>query len=203
MSTRNHETRPALAAAFTKDLAPNLALPWVVRLRYGIVFGQAAIVLGMAYVYRLDFPLLWTLAPIAIVLLSNILLDRMPQVSLRFPQQTLGAAFILDTLCLTFVLGFTGGPMNPFSLLYLVQITLSAVVLEKAWTWALGGLYHLFRLAFLLPPSVGGLSTHDTKHGPLTAPGGACGLRLSSRPASSLFSPERFPTHSGSASRKS
>jgi two-component system sensor histidine kinase RegB len=50
----------------------------------------------------------------------------------------LGAVFCLDTVCLTLLLGLTGGPMNPFSLLYLVQITLSAVVLRKVWTWALG-----------------------------------------------------------------
>ena len=56
----------------------------------------------------------------------------------RFTQETLGAVFCLDTLCLTAILGLTGGPMNPFSLLYLVQITLSAVVLRKIWTWALG-----------------------------------------------------------------
>ena len=36
-----------------------------------------------------------------------------------------------------------GVPMNPFSLLYLVQITLSAVVLRKVWTWALGALSSL------------------------------------------------------------
>jgi two-component system sensor histidine kinase RegB len=30
------------------------------------------------------------------------------------------------------------GPANPFTVLYLVQITLSAVVLSRAWTWTLG-----------------------------------------------------------------
>jgi predicted exporter len=51
---------------------------------------------------------MWTLAPAAVVLLSN--------------QETLGAVLCLDTLCLTAVLGLTGGPMNPFSLIYLVLI---------------------------------------------------------------------------------
>lgn len=124
----------------TADLAPNLALPWVLRLRYGVVIGEAAIILGMAYGFHLDFPLSWTLAPLAVVLASNIWLARLRVLPFRFPQGTLGAVFCLDTLCLSVILGLTGGPTNPFSLLYLVQITLSAVVLRKIWTWVLGGL---------------------------------------------------------------
>jgi len=136
---------------FTKDLAPDLALPWIVRLRYGIVFGEAAIVLGMRYVFRLDLPLLWTLAPLAIVLSSNLLLDRKVGGAVRFPQQTLGAVFVLDTLCLSVMLALTGGPANPFTLLYLVQITLSAVVLSREWTWVLGLLSTVcFGLLFFL-----------------------------------------------------
>jgi len=132
-----HDVGPS-ETAVTTDLAPNLALPWVVRLRYGMVAGEATVILGMSYGLRIEFPLLWTLAPLAIVLASNILLGSLRTLPVRFTQETLGAVFSLDTLCLTAMLGLTGGPMNPFSLLYLVQITLSAVVLRKTWTWALG-----------------------------------------------------------------
>ncbi|HUH01435.1 MAG TPA: ATP-binding protein, partial [Kofleriaceae bacterium] len=38
---------------------------------------------------------------------------------------------------LTALLYFTGGPVNPFSFLYLVQIALAAVVLHAHWTWML------------------------------------------------------------------
>ncbi len=152
------------------DLAPNLALPWIVRLRYGMVVGEAGIVLGMYYGFRLELPLLWAFAPLALVLASNILLDRMRILPARFPQGTLGAVFCLDTLSLTALLGLTGGPMNPFSLLYLVQITLSAVVLRKAWTWALGALstacfgllffFHVPSAAFQIHQHEQGLSPH-------------------------------------------
>ena len=129
---------PEQTSTVTTDLAPNLALPWVVRLRYGMVAGELGIILGMWYGFQLDLPLFWTIAPVAIVLASNILLGRLRVLPQRFSQETVGAVFCLDTLCLTAMLGLTGGPMNPFSLLYLVQITLSAVVLRKSWTWALG-----------------------------------------------------------------
>jgi hypothetical protein len=80
-------------ATVTPDLAPNLALPWVLRLRYGMVVGEALIILGMSYGLRLQIPLLWTLTPHAVVLGSNILLGRMRVLPLQFPQETLGAAF--------------------------------------------------------------------------------------------------------------
>ena len=143
----------------TADLAPNLALPWVVRLRYGMVPESWASFWECRTGFNSNFPFSWTLAPFAIVLASNILLARLRVLPLRFSQETLGAVFCLDTLCLTAMLGLTGGPMNPFSLLYLVQITLSAVVLRKVWTWALGVSFDgLFRSAVLLPYPFGSVS---------------------------------------------
>jgi two-component system sensor histidine kinase RegB len=44
---------------------------------------------------------------------------------------------VLDILVFSGLLYFTGGPMNPFSFLYLVPIALAAMILGSAWTWAL------------------------------------------------------------------
>jgi two-component system sensor histidine kinase RegB len=160
----------APSTAVTSDLAPNLALPWVLRLRYGMVAGEAIIILGMFYGFRLDLPVSLTLAPLAVVLLSNIVVGRLRTLPLRYPQETLASVFVLDTLCLTVILGLIGGPTNPFSLLYLVQITLSAMVLRKTWTWALGVLsticfgllffFHIPSAAFLTHHDEQGLSPH-------------------------------------------
>jgi two-component system sensor histidine kinase RegB len=154
------------AATFSADLAPNLALPWVSRLRYGMVAGEAVIILGMAYGFHLNLPLLWTLVPLAVVLASNILLGRLRVLPVRFPQQTLGAIFCLDTLCLTVMLGLTGGPNNPFSLLYLVQITLSAIVLRKFWTNVLGAMSTAcFGLLFFFHVPLAVFQTHHVEQG--------------------------------------
>jgi two-component system sensor histidine kinase RegB len=153
-------------AALAADLAPNLALPWVMRLRYGMVAGEAAIILGVAYGSGLEGPLLWTLLPLAAILTSNILLGRLRILPLQLTRETIGAIFCLDTLCLTAVLGLTGGPMNPFSLLYLVQITLSAMVLRKAWTWALGVLSTAcFGLLFFFHAPSAAFQTHHAGQG--------------------------------------
>lgn len=150
----------------TPDFAPNLALPWVVRLRYGIVCGEAAILAGMTIAFHLNVPVFWMIATLAVVFSSNVVLGRKPAFAVSFPQQTLGAVFVLDTICLTVLLGLTGGPANPFSLLYLVQITISAVVLAKAWRWALGALSTVcFGLLFFFHLPVPAFEGHHVSEG--------------------------------------
>ena len=54
--------------------------------------------------------------------------------------QTSGKAFSIVSLALalllTLLLAQSGGVMNPLSIMYLVYITLAAVMLSPAWTWA-------------------------------------------------------------------
>jgi two-component system sensor histidine kinase RegB len=49
----------------------------------------------------------------------------------------LGVVCFLDILCLTAFLAFSGGPHNPLSIFYLVQIMLGAAVLGPRWSWGL------------------------------------------------------------------
>ena len=148
------------------DFAPSLALPWVVRLRYAMVFGGMATLGGVAYFLGFYSAFLWTIVPLVLVLGTNVWLHRVGSGLVRAPQVILGFIFMVDTLCLTAVLGLTGGPMNPFSLLYLVQITLAAVVLKKEWIWLLGILATLcFGVLFLLHLSLKGSHLHSGEPG--------------------------------------
>jgi len=107
--------RLTTAATLTEDFAPNLALPWVMRLRYGIACGEAAIAVGMTLAFHFSVAFPWAIAVLSVVVGSNLWLARKPKMSIRFPQQTLGAIFVLDTLCLTAILALTGGPTNPLA----------------------------------------------------------------------------------------
>src|SRR5260370_29602837 len=122
--------------------APRVALPWIVRLRYAMAIGQMATVVVVDRILQIDLPLAWIFIAPALVVLSNLWLStRAPGVDepARVAESTLIAwVFVLDTLCLTAVLLLTGGPNNPFSLLYLVHITLSATILNRRQTWGLG-----------------------------------------------------------------
>src|SRR3984885_14538058 len=152
------------------EAAPQIALPWIVRLRYGMALGQVATALFVRYALSVDIPLgALGIAP-ALVGASNLLLAARiahPDVSRKIATSTLVAwAFVLDTVCLTFLLMLSGGPTNPFSLLYLVHITLSAIILTKRWTWALGALSTLcFGLLFRVYRPIPALEMHHPEDG--------------------------------------
>jgi two-component system sensor histidine kinase RegB len=122
--------------------APRVALPWIIRLRYFMAAGQIATMLVVHWILRIDLPLGWIALPAAVVVASNVWLARhhasvMPAADLA-ESRLINRIFALDTLCLTAVLMLSGGPNNPFTLLYLVHITLSATLLNRRQTWGLG-----------------------------------------------------------------
>lgn len=118
---------------------PRIALPWIVRLRYAMVAAQLATMVLSAQLFWIELPWRWIIIPPALVVASNLWLggwQRRPQ---RMNDSTvIGAMFVLDTLCLTAILMLSGGATNPFSLLYLVHITLAATILTQRQTWGLG-----------------------------------------------------------------
>lgn len=52
----------------------------------------------------------------------------------------LGGFLILDVALLTALLYLSGGPTNPFSIIYVVYIAMSAVMLPPRWTWTIAAL---------------------------------------------------------------
>lgn len=153
-------SRPSIPEA-----APQIALPWIIRLRYGTVLGQIATAIIVNFVLKIDLPLFWIALGPLLVGCSNVLLAARvanPDAPRRMATSTVVAsAFVLDTLGLTGMLMLTGGPTNPFSLLYLVHITLSATILTKRQTWLLGGLSILcFGLLFWIYRPIPALEIH-------------------------------------------
>jgi two-component system sensor histidine kinase RegB len=119
-----------------QEVAPSLALPWIAKLRLGLLVGLAILAILLDFVISSPVRVWWVVLPLAAMAASNLLVYRYPEVF--GARHTLGSLLALDTICLTALLALTGGPSNPFTLLYLLQIVLSAVVLSKEWTWALG-----------------------------------------------------------------
>lgn len=118
------------------EAAPEIALPWIVRLRYVAAAGQMATALLANQFPGIDLPLGWIAVGPALVIASNLWLAQR-----ALPVSTAVAAiFALDIAVLTGLLALSGGPTNPFSLLYLVHITLAATILTKHQTWLLGAL---------------------------------------------------------------
>src|ERR1051326_8777158 len=125
-------------ARLVNETPRHLALRWVVRLRYGLIAGEIALTIALAFGLQVAMPPVLLGSVIAIQVLSNCILGMSKPRLGEKAEHVVGALFVLDTLGLTVILGLSGGPANPFSLLYLVQITFSAIVLRRWWTWALG-----------------------------------------------------------------
>lgn len=139
----------------------HLALRWVVWLRYGLIAGEIVLIAGLSFGLRIPMPLVLLGPALAVQALSNWLLGIEKGRLGRNAEHMVGGLFVLDTLCLTLILALSGGPANPFSLLYLVQITFSAVVLREWWTRGLGIISTLcFGLLFLVSRDVPAFHQH-------------------------------------------
>src|SRR5437868_9428199 len=110
----------------------------MLRLRYGLIVGEVSLLLAVSYGLNVRLPVLSLALAIAIQIGTNIWLGIRRNEPPRNVEHLVGSLFVFDALCWTLILAETGGPANPFSLLYLVQITFSAVILRRAWTWILG-----------------------------------------------------------------
>ena len=110
---------------------------WLVRLRWsalaGLVFG------GWYEFARVEDTTARAVFLIVglLLLASNLYAAACLKRAQQLSTQQLGALLFFDVLLLTAVLTITGGPANPFSVLYLVHIALTASVLGSGWTWAM------------------------------------------------------------------
>lgn len=100
----------------TGEMAPSVALPWIAKLRDGMLLGEVLLILLAHFLFLIELPVAWLAIPLAVMGASNIVLHRfMKAFSAR---SALGLLLVLDTICLTALLALSGGPANPFSLLY-------------------------------------------------------------------------------------
>jgi two-component system, sensor histidine kinase RegB len=128
-------------ASITVAATPRAAvgLPWLTRLRWGAVAGQLVTVLVARFALGLPIPLAPLMALVAVTAATN--LAAIGWLRHRGADDRLaGGLLAVDTVLLTAMLHLTGGPLNPFSILYLVHITLAAVILGARWTWLLAAL---------------------------------------------------------------
>ena len=113
----------------------NLAL--LVQLRWIAVVGQI-VTIAAAYLWlRVDLPLL----PMALVVAGLAALNIGSWVVVKTGRAVtargLLAAMLIDVAALTAQLWLSGGANNPFLSLYLLQVTLGALLLDAASTWAI------------------------------------------------------------------
>jgi two-component system sensor histidine kinase RegB len=124
-------------------------IQWLARLRWAQIAGQSLTVLVGQFLLDGKLPITWLLAVISIGLVSNLGVELYFFGDRNAGERTqsrevhewhIAMLMMLDVAVLTGLLYLTGGPHNPFGILYVVQIALATVLLHARWPWILTGL---------------------------------------------------------------
>ena len=122
-------------------------IQWLARLRWAQIAGQCMTVLVGQFLLEGQLPITALLGVIAVGLVSNLGVelyffgDRRQARPVRDVHEwQIAVLMMIDVAILTGLLYLTGGPHNPFGLLYVVQIALATVLLHARWPWILTGL---------------------------------------------------------------
>jgi len=123
-----------------RDARGSVRLGTLNNLRWLAVVGQAVALFVVRLVLDFDFSLLLAASPIAASAIMNIVLAIAYPAAKRLTAREATAFLAYDIIQLAALLFFTGGIENPFALLFLAPVVISAATLDVASTLMLGGL---------------------------------------------------------------
>jgi two-component system sensor histidine kinase RegB len=129
-----------VSATATLERSHDPRVPWLLRLRWGALFVQAAAfglarsALGMA------LPIAPSVAVLAVAFALSVALAVRVAKGFGLGRLAIGGALAFDVLATNVLLYLAGGPANPFSVLHLVHVTLAAVVLGARAAYGLAAL---------------------------------------------------------------
>jgi len=134
---REPARKTLVAALLSADAAGRKNMVLLVQLRWLAVAGQLATILLVQFVMGVVLPL----RAMALVLVALVLVN-IASLSLLNQRRTITnsellAALLLDVAALTTQLYLSGGATNPFVSLFLLQVVLGAILLERWSSWAL------------------------------------------------------------------
>jgi two-component system sensor histidine kinase RegB len=109
----------------------------LILIRWMAIVGQAFTVCLVHFSLGFRLPLLPLFGAIALSALINVVLSLSFSATTRLTERNAALLLGYDILQLSFLLGLTGGLQNPFSILLLVPVTLSATILSLRTTVAL------------------------------------------------------------------
>ncbi len=134
------------------ETSPVITVQWLVRFRWAVAAG-AALALTVAWVaLDLRFPVPLVAGALVGQVASNIWLNTRMRGDTGAPARTLAAVLLFDVGLLTVLMLTTGGPSNPFTISYLVYITLAAIIVAARWTWVVTAACMVGYGALFVPP---------------------------------------------------
>ena len=112
----------------------------LIRLRWFAVFGQIVTMLVVVLGFGISLPIPHMLEVLACLMAFNIASHLRWHERSSVSNRELFLALLVDVASLTALLYLTGGASNPFAFLYLLQVMISAVLLEAWSTWTIVGI---------------------------------------------------------------
>lgn len=112
----------------------------LVAIRWVAILGQLSALFFTRFGLGYEFPLAWTLGAVGASALVNLWASRRGRASARLSDRGAALYLAFDLVELATLLYLTGGLTNPFSILILAPVTVSAATLSRASTAALAAL---------------------------------------------------------------
>lgn len=119
---------------------------WLIRLRWVAVVGQLLTIGAVWLVLGIKLPIPSLLSVLAITSVSNLIFGgwvltrgnqgRTPK-TVQTESHVLTSVMALDLILLSALLYFSGGPTNPFTVFFFVNLSLCAFVLQRGAAWGL------------------------------------------------------------------
>lgn len=147
-------------APATRDTTNRKNMLLLIQLRWIAAGGQIVTIAIVQLGLRIDLPLESMALVLAGLLALNVLSYLWLRADAEVNNRALLLALMLDVTALTAQLYLSGGASNPFTGLYLMQVTLAAVLLDVVSAWTIVALAAMgflmltrFNLPLALPPS--------------------------------------------------
>ena len=119
----------------TSGTAP-LDARWLVRLRWAAIAAQVGSIAGTRYLLHAPFPMGPLVGIVGALVVVNVVLALRLRRAKSLPDGLIAANLLLDVAGLTSLLIFTGGAMNPFTTLYLLQVAIAGIMVPRRWSLA-------------------------------------------------------------------
>ena len=115
-----------------------IKLFWLIKLHWGAIVGQFAVILLIPTWLGIELPRARLLTVVLVQALAMLAADVWTRNRRsRIPEVAIVAVMAFDATVLTIMLVLAGGYANPFSMIYVVNVALSAVMLRPLWAWGL------------------------------------------------------------------
>ncbi len=128
------------SAADVEYVAGHKNMLQLIELRWIAVIGQITTIAGAMLIFGVKLPLVQMLEVLACLIAFNVASHLRWHEHRRVTNNELFLALLVDVASLTMQLYLSGGTTNPFAFLYLLQVILSAVLLEAWSTWTIVGI---------------------------------------------------------------